>query len=101
MVTGRAERGLANYFGSNTLAVIMANTRVAELIMIWAHELDHAGRDTTLFTATRIAWIVGGRKLAAKVKNSCVRPEPESLHRLSNRCTRRMRSRPRCLMSAR
>ena len=51
----------------------MATTQVAKLIMLWAHEQDHSGRDTTLYTATKVAWIVGGRKLAAKIKDTCIR----------------------------
>ena len=41
--------------------------------MLWAHEQDHAGVDTTYTTSMQIAWIVGGRKLARGIKNSCVR----------------------------
>ena len=73
VISGRAGAGLKLYFGSNSLPVIMATTQVAKLIMLWAHEQDHSGRDTTLYTATRVAWIVGGRKLAAKIKDTCIR----------------------------
>ena len=34
---------------------------------------DHGGRDTTLVTATQVAWIVGGRRLAGKVVQLCIR----------------------------
>ena len=73
VVSGRAMEGLKHYFGVDHLPVLMAKTRVAHLIILSAHEVDHGGRDTTLVTATQTAWIVGGRKLAAKVTSLCIR----------------------------
>jgi len=73
VVSGRAEAGLKKYFGVHFLPVLMASTRTAQLIMLWGHEQDHSNRDTTLITATQVAWIVGGRKLAGKIKDLCVR----------------------------
>lgn len=73
VVTGRAEQGLKNYYGSSYLPVIMSSTRTAFLIMLHAHCQDHSNRDVTLATATQEAWIVGGRLLAAKIKHMCVR----------------------------
>ena len=61
------------YLGVEYLPVLMSSTRVAELIMLWAHYGDHAGRDTTYFTSCYVAWIVGGRKMATRVKEHCVR----------------------------
>ena len=59
VVSGRAMEGLKHYFGVSYLPVLMSNTRVAELIMLDSHTMDHGGRDTTLVTATQTAWIVG------------------------------------------
>ena len=73
VITGRAEAGLKKYFGVHYLPVIMARTRVGQLIMLWAHEQDHSNRDTTLMTATQVAWVVGGRELAGKIKGACIR----------------------------
>ena len=55
VVSGRAEAGLKKYFGVHFLPVLMASTRVAQLIMLWAHEQDHSIRDTTLITATQVS----------------------------------------------
>lgn len=73
VVSGRAEEGLKLYFGEGHLPVLMSGARVSNLIMLWAHTRDHAGRDTTLNTATQVAWIVGGRKLAGKITEMCIR----------------------------
>ena len=73
VVTGRAQAGLRYYLGADYLPVLMSSTRVAELIMLWAHNRDHSNRDTTLMTATQLAWIVGGRRLAGKIKDFCIR----------------------------
>ena len=50
----------------------MAHTRVAELIMLHSHSMDHQGRETTLVTATQIAFIAGGKRLAGKIVDFCV-----------------------------
>ena len=73
VVSGRAMEGLKHYFGVDHLPVLMASCRVGELIMMDAHNSDHGGRDTTLVTATQVAWIVGGRRLAGKVVQLCIR----------------------------
>ena len=67
VVSGRASEGLKHFFGAEYLPVIMGHTRVGFLIMMWAHNKDHAGRDTTVVTATQLAWIVGAKKVAAKI----------------------------------
>ena len=36
-------------------------------------EQDHSNRDITLLTAAQVAWVVGGRRLAGKIKDLCVR----------------------------
>ena len=79
VIIGRAEAGLKKYFGVHYLPVIMANTSNAKLIMLWAHCKDHANRDTTLFTATQVAWVVGGREVAGKISNV-----PEQIFKIQN-----------------
>ena len=73
VVSGRAMEGLKHYFGVDHLPVLMSSSRVAEIVMLDAHNSDHGGRDTTLVTATQVVWIVGGRRLAGKVVMLCVR----------------------------
>ena len=73
VVSGRAAPGLKQYFQKDYLPILMGKTRIAYLIMLWAHEIDHAGVDTTLQTSLQVAWIVGGRALARGIKMSCVR----------------------------
>ena len=51
----------------------MAKTRSAWLIMLWAHNVDHAGVDTTFQTSMQVAWVVGGRGLARSIKKACFR----------------------------
>ena len=43
VVSVRAMEGLQHHFGVDHLPVIMSSTRVAELIMLDAHVLDHGG----------------------------------------------------------
>ena len=47
--------GLKHYFGVDYLPVLMSSSRVAELIMLDAHNSDHEGRDTMLVPATQVA----------------------------------------------
>lgn len=51
----------------------MGGTRVAELIMLNAHNKDHSGREITMATARQDAWIVNARKLAKDIVKNCVR----------------------------
>ena len=64
--------GLRHYFGVSFLPVLMAHTRVAELIILHAHSMDHQGRETTLVTATQITFIAGGRRLTGDIEDFCV-----------------------------
>ena len=73
VVVGRSVRGLRQYFQQEFLPILMASTRVAWLIILWAHNTDHAGVDVTLQTSLQVAWIVGGRIVARALKKSCVR----------------------------
>ena len=73
VVVGRAKEGLRQFFGQNYLPVIMGSTRVAELVMLAAHNLDHLGRDITQANARHEAWIVNAKKLAKRIVNNCLR----------------------------
>ena len=73
VVIGRASQGFQSLFHNGFLPILMASTRTAWLIMMWAHSQDHAGVDTTFQTSLQYAWIVGGRVLARSIKKSCVR----------------------------
>ena len=72
-VRGRAGAGLEAAFQQESLPVILAETRVAYLITLWAHDQQHTGRDLTAHLARAVAWIVGGTKLAGRIAASCVR----------------------------
>ena len=73
VVTGRAEQGIKKYYGVTFLPVLMSSERVSYLIMLDAHNKDHSNRDVTLATSTETAWIVGGKTLAAKLKDTSKR----------------------------
>ena len=73
VVVGRAVAGFQNMFQKEFLPILMAKTRTAWLIMLWAHNVDHAGVDTTFQTSMQVAWVVGGRGLARSIKKACVR----------------------------
>ena len=73
VVTGRALEGMKFYLHRDFLPVIMSTTRTAQLITLWAHGRDHSGVDITYMTTSQIAFIVGGRALAKRVKRHCVR----------------------------
>ena len=72
-VSGRAGAGLEAAFEQSSLPVIMSETRVAFLIMLYSHERDHAGRDITYHHSRTLAWVVGGRRLAGRIAASCIR----------------------------
>ena len=73
VVTGRAATGFQQFFQKEFLPILMAGTRTAYMIMLWAHDEDHGGVDVTFHTSLQVAWIVGGRVLARNIKRSCVR----------------------------
>ena len=80
VVVGRAQSGIHKLLGKEYLPVIMRKTRVAYLIMLWAHKENHDARDLTMSTACSKAWIVGAKVLATAITDSCVRCR--FLHRL-------------------
>ena len=52
VVYGRAMERLRHFFWVSFLPALMSHTRVAELITLNTHSMDHQGRDTTMVTAT-------------------------------------------------
>ena len=74
VIKGRAQAGMREVFGTETLPVLMSSERVAVLIMLKSHsDCDHKSLDITLSTSRRLCWIVGGRQLAKTVCRLCVR----------------------------
>ena len=73
VVTGRVSLDRKVGFHGEFLPILMSQFRTAWLIMVWAHNQDHAGIDTTFQTSFQYAWIIGGRSLARTIKRSCVR----------------------------
>lgn len=73
VIKGRATRGLEILYEVDFLPIIMASTRTAELVMQWAHCVDYSSVDCTYATSAQVAWVVGGRALAKKIKEGCVR----------------------------
>ena len=73
VVVGRAKEGLREFYGQNYLPVIMGHTRIAELVMLAAHNLDHTGRDITQAIARHEVWIVNAKKLAKQIVKGCIR----------------------------
>ena len=57
---GRMRRGLRPILGVKELVILQSNQRLAELIMIEAHEKGHDGVDGTLARSRSRAWICGG-----------------------------------------
>ena len=73
VVSGRAKSGLQKFFGKNYLPVLIGSSRVAFLIMLWAHKQNHDARDVTMSIACSKAWIVNSKRLAASIVKSCRR----------------------------
>ena len=51
----------------------MSTSRIAVLIMLWAHYQNHDGRDITMSIACTIAWIVNAKGLAKSVTKHCIK----------------------------
>ena len=59
--------------GIKCIPILEASSRLAELIMLHAHNQDHRrGPSALLAVARRWAWIIRGRKLAQKVVRACM-----------------------------
>ena len=80
VVIGRASKGINELLGKNYVPVLMRQSRVAFLLMLWAHTRNHDYRDITMSIANSKAWIVGAKRLATSICNGCVRCR--FLHRL-------------------
>ena len=69
---GRLRKNIKPILGTKELVILMPKQRLAVLIMIDAHNKCHERGAGTLAKSRSRAWIVRGRKLAAKVASSCV-----------------------------
>ena len=70
---GRATKEMSKFLGREYLPVIMGQTRVAYLIMLWAHGQDHHNRDIAISIANSRAWIIGAKCIALSICKNCVR----------------------------
>ena len=73
VVVRRASAELSRICGKGYLPVIMAKSRVALLIMLWAHYENHDDRDITMSIARKNAWIVNAKGLASSITKGCIR----------------------------
>ena len=58
--------------GNKNLPILHKNGRLAELMMIAAHEKNHEGVTGTLAASRALVWILKGRYLARKVVQRCI-----------------------------
>ena len=61
---GKLGKGAFEVLGVSELPILSRNSRLAELIMIHAHEKDHKGAKVTLWRSRAKAWIWRGAGLA-------------------------------------
>ena len=61
---GRLRKGLPKILGVEKLPILLSSSRLAELIMIEAHQENHDGAPGTLACSRTRAWIHRGRYLA-------------------------------------
>ena len=54
---GRLKKGLSKILGTEKLPVLLSSSRLAEQIMIKAHEENHDGAPATLARSRTRAWI--------------------------------------------
>ena len=76
VTSGRlGEKSLELLLGVKSLPILMPETRVAYLFMMFAHcgefGLVHRSAVTTLARSRRMVWIVRGRNLARRIANNC------------------------------
>ena len=69
----RTNAGLQKLYGKNYLPIIMAKSRIAVLIMLWAHYKNYDGRDVTMTLACTVAWIIKDKGLAQSLTKNCIR----------------------------
>ena len=58
--------------GVSEFTILSRNSRLAELIMIHAHEQDHKGAKVTLWRSRAKAWIWRGASLATSTTRNCL-----------------------------
>merc|ERR1712101_84989 len=71
------EKSLERILGVTALPILMPESRIAYLYMVYAHSgefgLVHRGAVSTLARSRRYVWIVKGKNLARKVVRSCAK----------------------------
>ena len=71
------EQPLEKLLGVNSLPILMPESRVAYLFMVFSHcgefGMVHRGAVATLARSRRFVWVVRGRNLARQVVNKCVK----------------------------
>ena len=70
---GRLGKGMFKVLGKKELPIILPTSRLAELLMLRAHNHHHKGTAITLWASRSDAWIWQGKRLAKKVCDACVR----------------------------
>ena len=69
---GRLAKGIKSLLGKENLPILTSKGRLAELLMIQAHNRNHEGVAGTLATSRSQVWILKGRYLARRVVRDCV-----------------------------
>ena len=72
-VHSRAAAEMKLHYGNDRFPILMSNDPLAFIWMQHIHIEDHSGVTRTLAKSRRKFWIVRGRRLAEKIKNSCYR----------------------------
>ena len=71
VTSGRLGGALAVGYDKEYLPILDASSVISKLIMKDAHEEEHCGEDRTLWRSRNIAWVVGGKRIARKIKRNC------------------------------
>merc|ERR1711888_104095 len=69
---GRLGKGIKSLLGKENLPILTRKGRLAELMMIAAHNRNHEGVAGTLAASRSQVWILKGRYLARRVVKECV-----------------------------
>ena len=69
---GRLGKGMFKVLGVEELPVLVPTSRLAELVMLRAHNYNHKSVTITLWTSRSDAWVLQGRRLAKRASRSCV-----------------------------
>jgi hypothetical protein len=73
VLESRAPLGVEHHYDKEHLPVIMASTRVAELVMWHAHCEAHKSVAVTIANSRKICFIIGARMLAKSMCKACIK----------------------------